>query len=139
MNNPAKLSLPIFQNHRPESLVIRITGRVTDEDQMPARMFKLGEHLTLLVEGYVAKTDFSYDLESEEVGQAITVKAETIRDADEYGVAVMEDVVEAQATDVTLMEQKAIPSSSAFEDAEIIDTADAILLEAESVVDSHAP
>lgn len=131
MTNPAKLSLPIFQNHRPESLIIKITGSVADEDQLPSRMFKLGEQLTLLVEGYVSKTDFSYNRDSDEVGQVITVRAETIQDANEFDIAVMEDVVEARATDVTATEQKEIPPQSTFEDAEIIDTAEAVLVEAE--------
>ena len=122
MTSPAKLSLPIFQNHRPESLIIKVTGRVTDEEQLPSRMFKLGEPLTLLVTGYVSKTDFSYNRDSDEVGQVITVRAETIQDASESDVAVMDGVVEARATDITPVEPRAIPSRSSFESAELIDT-----------------
>lgn len=135
MTNPAKLSLPIFQNHRPESLIIKITGSVGDEDQLPSRMFKLGESVTLLVEGYVSKTDFSYSRDNEEVGQVITIRAEVIQDAAERGAAIMEDVVEARATDVTPMEHKEIPARAAFEDAEIVDAVEARLAEVESSAD----
>ena len=139
MTNPAKLSLPIFQNHRPENLIIKITGSVSDEDQLPERMFKLGESLTLLVQGYVSKTDFSYQRDSDEVDQVITIKAEAMQDAAEFSNATMEDIVEARATDVTPLEQREIPARTAFEDAEVVDAVEARLTEVESLADPDAP
>ena len=128
MSSPIKLSLPIFQNHKPEGLIVNITGRVDEEDQLASRVFKLGEEVTLVVEGYVASTQFKYNRDSMEFVQVVTVKAEAIQDARDVGGINEDAIVEVDAADATTREPLGIARASTL-DADTIHAAEARLVE----------
>ena len=73
--------------------------------------------------------------DDEEVGQVITIKAQAIQDAAEFDAAIVDDIVDVRATDVTPTEHIEIPPRAGIEDAEIIGAAEARLTEAESLAE----
>lgn len=57
--------VPPFDSHNPTAVTFTVSGTVTEEDDQPARVLKLGEPVDLLVSGMVVGVNHVIDKDGE--------------------------------------------------------------------------
>ena len=82
-----KQLIPSFEGNNPEALVFNLTGRIDEPDDQPDRALKLGEAVTMIVNGVVTAVNHTINPKEGDTTRSTKVKVDTAHLVDPVSAA----------------------------------------------------
>ena len=78
-----KHNIPSFDGSNPSTLTFSVAGSITEEDDQPSRVLKIGEPVDLVVSGFVMGVNHTIDKDGE-LTRATKIKIDTAHLLQDY-------------------------------------------------------